>query len=51
LGFHRARRDHGGDDFEQSRSRGDERVCGAGVPADARATGGQRSDPQTAGGD
>jgi hypothetical protein len=44
------RRNHGGDGVEQSRSRGDERVCGAGVHADARATGGQHSHSQTAGG-
>jgi hypothetical protein len=35
LGFHRARSDHGGDGVEQSRSRGDERICGAGVHANA----------------
>lgn len=43
--------EHGRDDFEQSRSRGDERFCGARVHADARATRGKRRDPQAAGGD
>src|SRR6185295_11916718 len=47
--IYRARRDHGGDGVEQSRSRGDERVCSAGLHADAGTTGRQRRHPETAG--
>ena len=36
LRRHRKRRDHGGQCPQQSRSRADERVCGARVCADAR---------------